>query len=126
MPLVATQSKTPAGRLCLTMRSSGEVSAADAEALMKTMAPGSQNASLPILAVVEDGAKFSPEARQIFTRMNGEPGQKQLPVAIVVNNAPLRVMLGFVIRLTSAANSTRFFGKQEEAFAWLDEKLAQG
>ena len=81
------------------------------------------NAGLPILAVVTEGAKFSPEARQAFTKMNAN-GAQQAPVAVVVSSAPLRVMLGFIIRLSGASSVTKFFGTEADALTWLEEKLA--
>lgn len=121
--MTATQSKTPKGKTYLNLFSSGDVSATDAEALMKDIAPGMPNANLPILAIVAEGAKFSPEARQAFTKMNSGDAQ-QAPVAVVVSSAPLRVMLGFIIRLSGASAVTKFFGAEADALAWLEEKLA--
>lgn len=68
--------ETPKGKTYLHMLSSGDVTATDAEGLMKSIAPGTPNAGLPILAVVMEGAKFSAEARQAFTKMNADGAQQ--------------------------------------------------
>lgn len=120
MPMTITPSKTPKGKPYLRMMSSGDVSAADGEGLTKTIAPGSPLANMAILGMVADGARFSPDGRHAFTR-SGAMDEGQAPVAVVVNSAPLRVMLTFVIRISGAA--TRFFNSETDALAWLDEKL---
>lgn len=123
MPISFAAAKTPQGKPYLRTVSSGVVTAADAQSLTTTLAPGQPLAGLPILSLVDPGATFSAEARQAFTAIGGE-GAAAMPVAVVVSSAPMRVMLGFIIRLSGAAAATRFFGKEEEALAWLEEKLS--
>jgi hypothetical protein len=108
---------------CLRTVSSGDVTAADEQALNKAISPGGPFANLPILGMVEPGTNYSAEARKAFT-FGANTGGPVLPIAVVVTSAPLRVMLGFVIRISGAAESTRFFAVESEALAWLDEKLS--
>jgi hypothetical protein len=124
MPMDVAKAKTPKGKPYLKIHSHGDVTAADAEALNKSMEPGHENADLAILATVDSGAKFSPEARQAFTRTNANPGQAPMPVAVVVTSAPLRVMLSFIIRMSPSASTTRFFANEGEALAYIEEKVA--
>ena len=123
MPMDTSKAKTPKGKQYLKIHSHGEVTAADAEALNKSMEPGGPNADLAICATVDSAAKFSPEARQAFTRTNNN-GANPMPVAVVVTSAPLRVMLTFIIKMSGSASTTRFFANEGEALAFIDEKLA--
>lgn len=116
-------SKTPGGRDIVRMLSSGEVTAADAESIKPVVGPGGPHQGKPILAVIEKGANYSPEARQAFTTFGATEGGAVMPVAVVVPSAPLRVMLSFVIRLSGAAEYTRFFGTEAEGLAWLDQRV---
>lgn len=119
-----TLGQTPAGRELVRMRSSGEVSAADAESIKPLVGQGGKWEGKPILAVIEKGANYSPEARQAFGSFGGVKDSKPIPVAVVVGSAPLRVMLTFVIRISGAGDWTRFFGTEAEALAWLDQSIA--
>lgn len=123
MPMDITKAKTKKGHTYLRIHSHGDVTAADAEALNKSMVPGAENADLAIFATVDSGAKFSPEARSAFTRTNANTVENPKPVAIVVTSAPLRVMLSFIIRMSGAAVNTRFFANEGEALGFIEEKL---
>ncbi len=112
--------KTTKGRTALRIVCSDDVTAEQANKLNADMAPGAKFANLPILALVAQGANFSSEARKAFTSQQGGASN---PVAIVVNSAPLRVMLTFIIRISGAAAATQFFSSEEAALAWLEEKL---
>jgi hypothetical protein len=121
MPIAVKGAKTPKGHEYVHMICSGDISGPDAEGVLAKMAPGQELAGRGIMSVIEPGAKYSPEARNVFTRNNGSENGN--PVAIVVTNAPVRVMLSFIIRLSSAAKHTRFFSTEADALAFLDEKL---
>jgi hypothetical protein len=123
MPMTIAKAKTAKGHEYLKIHSFGDVTAADAEALNKTLVPGGENADRAILASVAAGAQFSPEARQAFTRTNGNNTENPKPVAIVVTSAPLRVMLSFIIRMSGAAANTKFFGNEADALAFIEEKM---
>ena len=45
------------------------------------------------------------------------------PVGIVLNSAPLRVVMSFVIRVSGSSDFTKFFSTEEEAKAWVIERL---
>ena len=112
--------KTAKGRTLLGIVSDGDVTVEQVNTLNADMAPGAKFANLPILALVKAGANFSSEARKAFTNQQGGATN---PVAIVVNSAPLRVMLAFIIRISGAASATQFFSSEGAALAWLEEKL---
>jgi hypothetical protein len=119
-----TKERTPRGHHYVRMHSSGVVSAADADALSQRMAQGSEFSNQPILAIVERGTEYSPEARQSFTQLGkGNAETEHEPIAIVVFSAPMRVMLSFIIRITGNAPYTRFFGAEPDALAWLEDQL---
>jgi hypothetical protein len=122
MPMSIVKAKSPKGHEYARMHSSGDVTAADAEALSAQYSPGGPFFDMAILALVDPGAKFSPEARQVFTKTGSAPsGGVAKPVAVVVASAPLRVMLSFIIRMSGAAGSTRFFPNEAEALAFVDQ-----
>lgn len=126
MPLIFSPAVTSKGHAYLRTVSSGQVTEADANGLNAVVAVGARHAGLPILGLVEPGATFSAEARKAFT--SGNDGTNDMtdlkPVAIVVSSAPLRVMLGFIIRISGASGATRFFSAEADALAWIDEKLS--
>ncbi len=120
MPLSFSTAKTPKGREYRRVVASGVVSADDALTLNRDIASGGPFERHPILGVVESGADFSAEARQALTS-GGKDGKDSNQTAIVVNSAPLRVMLTFVVRISGGAATTRFFAAEAPALAWFDE-----
>ncbi len=121
MPISLVPAQTRSGHFYLRTVSTGEVNAADAVKLNEAISPDGKWPDLPILGLVESGASFSSEARQALTAGKTSTGQGTKPVAIVVTNAPLRVMLSFVIRISGAVESTRFFSTEAHALGWLDD-----
>jgi hypothetical protein len=71
------------------------------------------------LSIIEPGTDYTPEARKTFTAMGGGDPSKAMPVAIVVTNAAMRVLISFVIRIAGAAGNTKFFPSEDEAKKWL-------
>lgn len=122
MPLTFTVEKSPRGRTFVRTVSSGAVTADDAKHFIAAIGQQQPLSGAPILAIVESGADLAPEARKAFTSMGGDPEQ-QVPVAVVVTSAPLRVLLTFVIRMSGAALGTKFFGNEVEAKRWLVDTL---
>ena len=122
MPISIERTKTPRGHPFLLMRSSGDVTSADAAAMFESIALGTPNDGLAILALVEGGTKYSLAARQAFTK--GGNKMVTIRVALVVNSVPLRVILSFIMRMSGASRNTRFFGNEPAALAWLDETLS--
>ena len=121
MPMDITKAKTKKGHEDVKIHSHGEVGAADAEAMNLKLAQA-DFADRAIYATVDSTAKYSSEARQAFTRTNSNVANPK-PVAVVVTIAPLRVMLSFIIRMSSAAQNTKFFANEADALAFIDEKL---
>ena len=63
-----------------------------------------------------------PEARKSFSAMNSATPKdgRQGKIAIVTPNAPMRVMLSFVLRVTGAGNHIKFFSNEAEGLRWLE------
>ena len=120
MPLHVSLEKFADGRKYLRTVSSGQVTGDDARALMERVAPGTEWEGLPMLSVMEGKVDLAPEARKSFASMNpGANAAKPMKVAIVTPNAPLRVMLSFVLRIAGQSNETKFFANEPEALKWL-------
>ena len=99
----------------------GTVTSEEATGLMTRIAPGGELTGLPILAVIEGKVDLEPEARKAFATLNSRDGTP-VKVALVTPNAPMRVLLSFVIRLSPQVNETKFFGDAAEALAWLEKE----
>lgn len=119
MALSFTVQKFADGRTYLRSVSTGHVTGADASVLMARMGEGAEYEGTPLLAVLDGKVELDPEARKLFSSLN-RPGIKVPLVAIVTPNAPLRVMLSFVLRISGTAAGTRFFATEAEALAWLE------
>lgn len=119
MPMTFTHETTPGGRRYVRVVSSGEIVKEDTGPLLSLITSGQAASEAGILAVVEPGTKYAPEARQALTVVGADSQGLRPWVAVVVGNAPLRVMLSFVIRLSGAGKVTRFFGDEAQARAWL-------
>lgn len=120
MPLHVSVEKFADGRAFIRTVSSGQVTAADARALMARVVPGAELAGLPLLAVMEGKVDLAPEARKIFGSLNAVAEGEKLRVAVVTSSAPLRVMLSFVLRIAGQADATKFFATEAEARGWLE------
>mgnify|MGYP000949823967 CR=1 FL=1 len=122
MPIKLTHHETPKGHRYARTHSSGVVTGEEAEAVMAQLVPGQPGHAVGVLSVVDPGTEMRPEARRAFTSSNGLAAE-QLPVAIVVTSAPLRVTLSFVMRVVGTALKTRFFATEAEALVWLETTL---
>ncbi len=97
----------------------GKVTSVDVQRFTKLLTPGAQLHGLPLLAVVDAQSDLDAGARKIFSSL-ALPAVSAAPrVALVVGSAPLRGMLGFLIRLSGANGPTRFFDTELDAQAWL-------
>lgn len=123
MPIVAEVKKSPGGAPYVRAESHGPVSLADAHQLMDPLRPGGAHHAYGLMAVVTAGSEFSPEARKVFGMSDPERNAKNVPTAMVVASAPLRVMMGFVFRMAGAMSRTRVFASEAEANAWMFSKL---
>lgn len=119
MPLTFNVQKSPKDHPYLRTVSSGTVSAEDSNGLLAVVGPGQPHANMPILSIIEPGTDYTAEARKTFTAIGTNDGMKPLPVAVVVNNAALRVLISFVLRIAGAAGYTKFFSTEDEAKTWL-------
>lgn len=120
MPVHFSKSMTRGGYPYVSATSSGAVSDQDLQQLCAALGEGGPYGDLPILGFVEKDASFSSEAREAFTSGKGTTRASK-PVAIVVSNAPIRVMLTFVARISGSVSATRFFRNKDLAMEWLDE-----
>lgn len=123
MPMTWSSRQTPGGRSYLRTASSGLVTDADTQNFSGVIAPGGPHYLNSVLAIVEPGTEFSPEARKAFMGMGAVEVGPKVYVAVVVSNAALRVLLSFVIRMSGAVSSTRFFDGEDAAARWLHESL---
>lgn len=116
--------KSPAGRSYLHIDTSGPVSAEDVDQFAALIAPGQTYGGLPILAVINPNADFSPAARKRFGAMGAAArGSDRIPTAVVVVSTPLRVLLSFVMKVAGASESSRFFAAEAEARTWIVEQI---
>lgn len=124
MPITFTAHQTPKGKPYVRTHSFGVVTGEDAETMMAKMREGAPYYGAGVLSVADTGTDMKPEARRIFTESPGTEGSKlRAPVAIVLNSAPLRVLMGFVIRVSGSSPYTKFFSNEDEAKAWIIERL---
>ena len=124
MPITFTAHQTPRGKTYVRTHSFGVVTGEDAETMMAKMREGAPYYGCGVLSVSDDGTDLKPEARRVFTETPTNSGsQLRAPVAIVINSAPLRVMMSFVIRVSGSSPYTKFFGNEPEATRWLIERL---
>ena len=123
MPMSWSSRLTPRGCRYLRTVSSGLVTDGDARHFNGVIADGQPHHHDSVLAIIEPGAEFSPAARKAFMGMGGVQTGPKVYVAVVVNSAPLRVLLSFVIRMSGAVSSTRFFESEDAAARWLHDSL---
>lgn len=119
MSMSWTVEKTDGGGKYLRVVSWGRITAEDAQQFSNVIQPGAEHEGVPLLACVEPGADYSPQARKMFGEMGGPPGAPRTPMAVVVPNAPLRVMIRFILKISGLVESTRFFANETEARQWL-------
>ncbi len=123
MPIVSEVVKSPKGVRYFRAQSSGPVSGADVHSLMDPLRAGAEHHELALLAVVTDGSDFAPEARKVFGSNDPERNAKNIPTALVVRSAPLRVMMGFVFKMAGASERSRVFANEADAQAWLFPRI---
>ena len=123
MPIDTVIRKTPGGAAFVYAVSRGEVTAADAHALMDPLWPGGAHHDKALFAVVAAGSDFSKDARSVLSGKDGERNAKGLPIALVVSSAPMRVMMSFIFKIAGASGRSRAFATEAEAQAWFFSKL---
>lgn len=123
MPLTWSSQQSPRGRTYVRTLSAGAVTDPDARHFGRRIAPGQPHHGHSVLAVIEPGTDFSPEARKSFMGMASVGAQHTVNVAVVVTSAPLRVLASFVIRMSGASTNTRFFENEASATRWLHQHV---
>lgn len=123
MPISVAIEKTPGGVEFVRAESAGVVTAADAHGLMDPLWTGGAHHDKALLAVVTPGSEFSKEARSVLAGKDPERNAKELPIALVVENAPMRVMMSFVFKMAGASSRSRAFATEAEAKSWMFSKL---
>lgn len=120
MPIHVTLEQFPDGRRYGRTVSTGKLSGRDADEINRRTAPGGDLEGAPLLSVMEGSVEMDPDARKAFSAMNAaSKGTQQSKIAIVTPNAPMRVMLSFVLRITGSGGHMKFFSNEAEALAWL-------
>lgn len=126
MPITFTIHETPRGKKYIRTHSFGVVTGEDAESMMSQLRPGAPLEGAGVLSIADSGTDLRPEARRVFTENpDASSGKSPLryPVGIVLNSAPLRVVMSFVIRVSGSSDFTKFFSNEAEATAWVVERL---
>lgn len=125
MPITFTIHETPKGNKYIRTHSFGVVTGEDAESMMSQLRPGAPLEGAGVLSIADSGTDLRPEARRIFTESPSTEGKSPLryPVGIVLNSAPLRVVMSFVIRVSGSSDFTKFFSNEADATAWVVERL---
>lgn len=123
MPISYDIEKTPGGVEFVCAHSSGVVTADDAHRLMDPLWTGGAHHDKALLAVVTPGSDFSKEARSVLSGKDVERNAKELPIALVVENAPMRVMMSFIFKMAGASSRSRAFATEAEARSWMFSRL---
>lgn len=96
----------------------GQITAEIANEIMAATHQGGAFSGLPRLYLSDQNTELPSEAREIFTRKY--PGEINPPSAIVISNAVQRVMMNFVMRVSSTTH-IRLFSDRVAALSWLEE-----
>lgn len=118
-----TWSVDPGGTLAL-VRGTGLISGAEAEELNARTLEGGDLFLVPVIVIAEPGVELSGEARQAFGAVDRRG--RSAPVGIVTANAPLRVLVGFLLRISRAPASVKVFATEAEARAFVGAAPAAG
>ena len=113
----------PSGRPALLIKVSGPVGQEDVDRLTQHIGKDGQYHRLPMLSLIASDADYSMEARRGFANMGGDTGV-QAPVAVVMNSAPLRMIINFIVKAgnlrSGKPTNLKFFAAEDEARKWLD------
>jgi hypothetical protein len=119
--------KTPKGRQCVLLLSSGTVTFDEADRFANLLLPGGEFYGMPLMATVKDGTDFTLDARKRFANMGNT--NDDFPTAIVITSAPVRLMINFIVKASNLTRSkpsvVKFFSEKGEAMKWLDEEMDQ-
>lgn len=121
MPITWEIKKTPGGMPYSRSTASGHITMDDVTKLKQVSAPGGAIHGLSSVAINQPDMVIEPEARRAFADMVAESQGGHY--ALVVSSAPMRVMMGFILRISGRASNTQIFGDEAAATAWVAEKL---
>lgn len=119
MPYEVSTFELPDGRRCARLDWSDTITGEDADAALAHCEPGGSVHGLPVLALGQKMAGFSPEARAIFSSSRRNAFTEKM--ALVIADPLLRVMANFVLRVRRN-DLQRLFKTEAEAIVWLTEK----
>jgi hypothetical protein len=123
MPYDVMTFTLPSGTRAIKAIGSGVITKEDADLLMKQIEPGAPLFGLPQLFLTHRMERMSPEARSLFSaRTKG--GLERTWCAVVGSSPLIRVTVNFLLRL-SRSKTTRMFSDEQEAVAWLDERVRE-
>jgi hypothetical protein len=118
MPIVLTETTTPAGKRVLRSHASGEVTLEEAKTFGVRLQPGAPNHQGLLLVVIEKGTDYTPEARKYFPTLNGT----YKAMAFVITSPIVRAAVNMMVRLIGQSPNMRMFTREDEALAWLDTR----
>jgi hypothetical protein len=106
----------------LRVKFSGDFDTKDVEAYMADFAPIVENATQTIdfLVDVSEVGKASANARRAFGDIFRNPHPSTGRTALFGDSRYIRVVTGFVLRITGSQN-LRIFDSEQEALAWLKQ-----
>ncbi len=121
MPMKMTLSTSRDGKPMVRSISSGLLTEEDAQQFHDAFSASGPYNGMPMLAEMEKDTTFTPQSRKLFTKPNTGLSR----AAIVINSAPMRVMLNFMVKASSVGGRpdtmTQFFKSVPDAEAWLGE-----
>ena len=124
MPYNVTTFTLPCGAKAIRSVGTGVITKEDAELLMQKIEVGAPYFGLPQLHLTQRMEKMSPEARSLFSaRTKG--GVEKVWSAVVGSSPLIRVTVNFLLRM-STSRTTKMFGDEASAIAWLDERAREG
>lgn len=121
MPIEWEIKKTPGGATYSRAVASGRITMADVEKLKRDSAPGGPIHGLPSVSINDPNMVLDTDARRAFSEMVADDPKARY--GVVVTSSPMRVMMGFVLRLSGRATTTRLFADEAEATRWVTEPL---
>ncbi len=122
MPITYEIRSTPGGRKYSRSAAAGRITMDDVRMIQDAAKPGGPMDGLPSLTVNSADLAIDPDARKAFSDMVRDVKEDYFS-AMVVTSAPMRVMMGFILRVTGRAENMRFFNDEAAAVEWLAGKL---
>ncbi|MBL9039118.1 MAG: hypothetical protein JNG84_11420 [Archangium sp.] len=118
MPVTFERRVTASGRPYTRVHPTGVVGLPEAELFVERVQPGGVDGDVPLLIVATDPLlELRSETRKILASkvLSGRRPHS----ATVLTRAPLRVVMGFLLRIIGNAEKMHFFSDERAAHAWL-------